>query len=285
MKRVAVITGASSGIGRASAAELVKRGYVVYDLSRTENPQAGVKHIDCDVTKTDTIQSAFAQIREEAGRIDLLLLSAGMGVAGAIEFTTESEMQRQFDVNLYGPIRVIQAALPIMRTQAMQERNNVFGLEGKGLRSLIGCPYKERGRIVFVSSMTAAFSIPFQSMYSATKSALNSFAFALRNELKHYDIRVSSVMPGDVHTNFKRTTDLNGSDIYPHMKPAIEQMIHDEENGLTSEQVARRVMRASLRRRPAIFYTSDLLSDLERFAARIVTSNMAVRIVGMMYKS
>lgn len=285
MTRIAVITGASSGIGRASATVLVRHGYQVYDLSRSENPQPGVVHIDCDVTKNETITAAFNRISSEAGRIDLLLLSAGMGVAGAIEFTTESEMKRQFDVNLYGPIRVIQAALPIMRQQAMQERHGIFGIEGKGIRSLFGYPYKERGRIVFISSMAAVFSIPFQSMYSASKSALNSFAFALRNELKHYYIRVSSVLPGDVHTNFKRTTDLNGSDIYPQMKPAIEQMIHDEENGLTSEQVAKRVMRAALRRRPSIFYTSDFLSDLERFAARIVTSNMAVRIVGKIYKT
>lgn len=271
MQKIAVITGASSGIGRASATMLVARGYRVYDLSRTENPQPGVQHIYCDVMKTDTVQTAMRQIGEEAGRIDLLLLSAGFGIAGAIEFTQESEMQRQFDVNVYGPIRVIQAALPLMRTQPMQE-------PGTGL-----CKRKERGRIVFISSMAGVFSIPFQSMYSASKAAINSYAFALRNELKHYDIKVSCVMPGDVHTNFKRTTDLNGADVYPQMKPAIEQMIHDEEHGLTSEAVARQVMKACLRRSPRLYYTSDFLSDLECIAKRLVSSNLANRIVGMMY--
>lgn len=284
---VAVITGASSGIGRASAKMLVEKGYTVYDLSRTENPQDGVKHIMCDVTRRETIDEAFRQIKDEAGRIDLLLLSAGMGIAGAIEFTTESEMQRQFDVNVYGPIRVVQAALPIMReqekTSGKSQRNG--GKNGGKENGGFGlCRRKERGRIVFVSSMAGEFCIPFQAMYSASKAAINSFAFGLVNELKAYDIRVSCVEPGDVHTNFKRTTDLTGGDVYPQMKSAIEQMIHDEENGLTSEQVARRVMKASTARCPKLYYTSDVLSDIERFAKRIFPTSVAVWVLGKMYK-
>lgn len=271
MKKIAVITGASSGIGRSSAAMLVAKGYQVYDLSRSENPQPGVTHIACDVTKAETIQEAMNRIQQEAGRIDLLLLSAGFGIAGAIEFTQETEMQRQFDVNVYGPIRVIQAALPIMRNQQARSL-------GSGL-----CRSEERGRIVFISSMAGVFSIPYQSMYSASKAAINSYAFALRNELKDYRIRVSCVMPGDVKTNFKRSTDLNGSQVYPKMKGAIEQMIKDEENGLTSEAVARRVMKACTRRSPRLYYTSDLLSDLECVAKRLVSANLAARVVALMY--
>lgn len=271
MTKVAVITGASSGIGRASATMLTERGYVVYDLSRTENPQESVKHIMCDVTQPETITRAIEQIRQEVGRIDLLLLSAGFGIAGAIEFTQESEMKRQFDVNVYGPIRVIQAALPIMRKQDMYPVQGVLRTS------------EERGRIVFISSMAAIFSIPFQSMYSASKAAINAYAFALQNELRDYKITVSTVMPGDVHTNFKRTTDLNGSDVYPKMKAAIEQMIKDEENGLTSEAVAKQVMKACTRRSPRLYYTSDLLSDLECVANRLVTKKMAARIVSMIY--
>lgn len=261
--KIAVITGASSGIGRATAARLQSSGYKVYDLSRSFFPQEGVTHIPCDVTKVETIGEAFRQIKKEAGRIDVLLLCAGMGIAGAIEFTTEAEMQRQFDVNVYGPIRVLQAALPIMREQAK---------EGK-----------ERGRIVFVSSMAAVFSIPFQSMYSASKSALNSFAYALRNEVKHYDINVSCVMPGDVHTNFKRTTDLTGADVYPNMKRAIEQMIHDEESGLTADQVALRVVKACTCRSPKIFYRSDMLSSVECVLQRLCSHSFACWLVGKIY--
>lgn len=277
---IAVITGASSGIGRASAKMLVEKGYKVYDLSRTENPQEGVKHIMCDVTRRETIDEAISQIREEAGRIDLLLLSAGMGIAGAIEFTTEAEMQRQFDVNVYGPIRVIQAALPVMREQACLGRGKNGGKNG-GF-GLFSC--KERGRIVFVSSMAAEFCVPFQSMYSASKAAINSFAFGLANELRQHKITVSCVEPGDVHTNFTRSTNLTGGDVYPQMKSAIEQMIRDEENGLTSEQVARRVMKASTARCPKLYYTSDLLSDFECILKRLLPTRLAVWVLGKMYK-
>ena len=261
--KIAVITGASSGIGRATAAQLVGKGYKVYDLSRSEVPQEGVVHLACDVTKADTIVKAIGEIARESGRIDLLVISAGMGIAGAIEFTSESEMQRQFDVNVYGPIRVLQAALPLMRKQQKVGR--------------------ERGRVVFVSSMAAVFSIPFQSMYSASKAALNSYAYALRNEVRGYDIKVTCVMPGDVHTNFKRTTDLTGADVYPHMKLAIEQMIHDEEHGLTSDQVAQRVVKACTCKHPKMFYRSDLLSSLECILQRLCSHSFACWLVGKIY--
>lgn len=260
---VAVITGASSGIGRATAKMLVEKGHVVYDLSRTENAQDGVRHIACDVTDRETIKAAFDTIGEREGRVDILVLCAGMGIAGAIEFTSESEMKRQFDVNVYGPIRVLQYALPIMRNQCVNGH--------------------ERGRVVFISSMAGVFSIPFQSMYSASKAAINNYAFALRNELKDYKITVSCVMPGDVHTNFKRSTDLTGNDIYPKMKGAIEQMIKDEENGLTSEQVATRVMKACTKKNPKLYYTSDLLSDFECILKRIVSYSLAAKVVAKMY--
>jgi len=266
MKPIAVITGASSGIGQATALMMLEKGFKVYDLSRREIVQTGVTHIFCDVTKRETIDEAIQQIQAAEGRIDVLILCAGMGVAGSIEFTKEEEMQRQFDVNAYGPIRVVQAALPLMRTQA----------KGKN----------ERGRIVFVSSMAAVFSIPFQAMYSATKSALNAFAFALKNELKAYDITVSCVLPGNVNTGFgaARQTDLAGSDVYPNMQAAIRQMEEEENNGMTSETVARKVVKASTKKNPSLFYTSDLLSDLECLGNRLLPTWLAVKVVGMMYK-
>ena len=266
MKQTIVITGASSGIGRATARMMADKGNKVYDLSRSDKPQDGVEHIACDVTDRTAIEAAIGQIAKKEGRIDVLVLCAGMGVAGSVEFTKEEEMQRQFDVNVYGPIRVVQAALPLMRTQAM----------GKN----------ERGRIVFVSSMAAVFSIPFQAMYSATKSALNAFAFALKNELKEYKITVSSVLPGNVNTGFgaARRTDLAGSDVYPNMQAAIEQMEQEENNGMTSETVAKKVVKACTKKNPSLFYTSDLLSDLECLGNRLLPTWLAHKVVGKMYK-
>ena len=264
--KIAVITGASSGIGRETARQMADKGYKVYDLSRSDKPQAGVEHIACDVTKRETIDAAIQQIAKTDGRIDVLVLCAGMGVAGSIEFTKEEEMQRQFDVNTYGPIRVVQAALPLMRSQQM-------GSNG------------ERGRIVFVSSMAAVFGIPFQAMYSATKSAINSFAFSLKNELKAYKLTVSCIQPGDVKTGFgaARRTDLAGNDVYPNMQAAIQQMEHDEENGLTSAACAKRVVKACTKKNPSLYYTSDFLSDLECLGNRLLPTWLASKVVGMMY--
>ena len=266
MKKVIVITGASSGIGRATARMMADKGHTVYDLSRSDKPQESVLHIACDVTDRTSIDAAIRQISDKEGRIDVLVLCAGMGVAGSVEFTKEEEMQRQFDVNVYGPIRLVQAALPLMRTQQM----------GDG----------ERGRIVFVSSMAAVFSIPFQAMYSATKAALNSFAFALKNELKEYKITISSVLPGNVNTGFgaARQTDLAGSDVYPNMQAAIEQMEQEENHGMTSETVARKVVKACMKKNPSLFYTSDFLSDLECLGNRLLPTWLANKVVGKMYK-
>lgn len=262
--KIIVITGASSGIGRATARIMADRGAKVYDLSRTDKPQEGVTHIYCDVTKRETIEAAIGEIAEREGRIDQLVLSAGMGIAGAIEFTEEAEMQRQFDVNTYGPIRVLQSALKVMRLQSPHG--------------------KERGRVVFISSMAGPFSIPFQAMYSASKAAINAFAMALRNELRDYNIKVSVVLPNDVKTNFQRSTDLNGKDVYPKMKGSIEKMIYDEAHGLSSEAVAKKVMKACTRRNPSLYYTSDWLSDLEQLAVHLFPASFVTRVVGWMYK-
>ena len=262
-KKTIVITGASSGIGRSTARLLADQGHRVYDLSRSRQPQEGVTHIPCDVTDKNSICQAIQTIAEQESRIDTLILSAGMGIAGAIEFTQEEEMKRQFDVNTFGSIRVVQALLPIMRKQPI--------LQG------------ERGRIVFVSSLAGHYAIPFQAMYSASKAAINSFAFALRNELRQFPIQVSCVMPGDVHTAFKRTTDLSGKEVYPHMEKAIAQMERDEANGLTSEAVARRILKVATCRSPRLYYTSDWISDLLRFLSRLFSSDFATRVVGWMY--
>lgn len=260
---IIVITGASSGIGREAARILAEGGHTVYDLSRSDKPQPGVNHLYCDVTKRDTIADAMQVIADRHGRIDKLILCAGMGVAGSIEHTADSDMQHQFDVNTFGPIRVIQAALPLMRTQAKSAH--------------------ERGRIVFVGSMAGVFGIPFQAMYSATKAAINSFAFSLRNELAPYDIKVAVLMPGDVKTNFSRKTDLTGSDIYPNMQPAIEQMEHDEANGLSATSVARRVVSATMRRHVGLYYTSDLMSDIQCLLQRMLPTAVALSVVRKMY--
>ena len=263
MKKIIAITGASSGIGRATARMMVDEGHIVYDLSRSDKPQDGVKHIRCDIVDVESVANAIQTIKLEQERLDVLVLCAGMGVAGAVEFTSDVEMKRQFDVNFFGSIHVAQAVLPLMREQEKR------------------CG--ERGRIVFISSMAGVFALPYQAMYSASKAAINSIVFSLRAELKHTDVNVTCVMPGDVQTNFQRSSDSSCLASYPNFTKALRQMEKDEANGLTSNAVAKRVVLAAFTSNPNIYYTSDYISDAQRFLARVLPSKLINYIVGKMY--
>ena len=168
MRKTALVTGGSSGIGLAAVKALEAAGCKVFSLSR--RPMEREHHICADVTDEAEVQAAVAQVLEETGRIDILVNCAGFGISGAVEFTELSEAKRQFDVNFFGMVNVNKPALTIMRQQ--------------------GC-----GRIVNTSSMAAVFAIPFQAYYSASKAAINSYTCALLNEVKQYGISVCAVQP------------------------------------------------------------------------------------------
>ncbi|MCC8015890.1 MAG: SDR family NAD(P)-dependent oxidoreductase [Clostridiales bacterium] len=169
---VAVITGASGGIGRETADELVKAGYDVVCLSRTPCGNEKVKSIKCDITDRKQAENAFAQIE----KIDLLINNAGFGVSGSVEFTDMAEIRAQFELNYFALVSIVQCALPMLR--------------------------KSGGRIINISSAASVFSIPFQSFYSATKASVESLTLALNNELKQFGVSSCAVRLGDVKTGF-----------------------------------------------------------------------------------
>ena len=140
--KVAIITGASGGIGLATAALFAEKGYAVYGLSRKPYDSGPVIHIPTDVTDASSVRAAVSTVIAGEGRIDVLVCNAGFGISGAIEFTEPSDAKRQFDVNFFGALHCIQAVLPQMRAQ-------------------------HSGCILCVSSVAAVLSIPFQSFYSA----------------------------------------------------------------------------------------------------------------------
>ena len=265
--RVTVITGASSGIGLSMAQLMATQGDIVYDLSRRENQITGIRHIHCDVTDRDTIAAAVSSIMEQEGRIDTLVLAAGMGIAGALEFMSERDMQYQMDVNLYGVIRVVQAVLPVMRAQEL----NAHG---------------ERGRIVMVSSMAAEYPVPYQTMYSVSKSGLCAFAFGLRNEVFHHHIGVTCVLPGDVKTGFTsvRRTNWDGKEEYPMMESAVRKMEEDEENGLPADLVARRIVNIANKKNPDLYYSLDAKSAFQRFMYSVYLRNASLWFLRKLYR-
>ena len=177
MRKVAVVTGGSSGIGLCTAKSLRESDCTVYEISRRASDQKGVVHVPCDVTDRDAMAAAIRDIAQKEGRLDILVCNAGMGISGAVEFTDPKDARYLMDVNFFGLVNAVDAALPLMRAQ-------------------------KSGRIVLVSSVAAALPIPFQTYYSVSKAAINAFALALRNEVRCFGISICAVMPGDIKTGF-----------------------------------------------------------------------------------
>ena len=255
-----IITGGSSGIGKAAAEIFAKKGYMVYELSRHGKNAEGITHIDCDVTSVEQCRNAAQTVFEQQGRIDLLIGNAGMGISGAVEFTEPSEAHRQFDVNFFGAFNIVQAVIPYMRQQ-------------------------RQGRIIFVSSMMAAFSLPFQAFYGATKSAVNSLALALRNELRPFGIKVCALMPGEVKTEFTaaRKKSFAGSDVYTHMEKAVSTMEREEQDGIMPERMARKLLSMAETRHPAALSTVGWRYKLLLLLGKLLPTTFVYRGVGWLY--
>ena len=182
MKKVAVITGASSGMGKSTAIELHQKGYKVYGMARrTEKmndlKSKGMEVVSLDLTKDETIVEAVNTVLEKEVRIDVLINNAGYGSYGSVEEVSIEEAKRQFDVNIFGLARITQLVIPTMRKQ-------------------------KSGRIVNISSMGGKMYTPFGAWYHATKFALEGWSDCLRIELKQFGIDVAIVEPGGIQTEW-----------------------------------------------------------------------------------
>lgn len=261
-----MITGGSSGIGKATAELFSANGYKVYELSRHGESREGMVHIDCDVTKAEDCQHAVAVVVAEENRLDVVVSNAGMGISGAVEFTSEDDWKRLMDVNFNGAVNITQAALPQLRQTAREQ---------SGLKP----------RIIFVSSMMANFSIPFQSFYSASKFAINGFALGLKNELRQLGVEVCCLMPGDVKTGFTnaRKDSVKGNDIYTHMEAAVAQMAKDEQNGQAPVQLAKKLLSLAEAKCPETISTVGLMYKCFLLLGRILPTRIVYWVVSKMY--
>ena len=259
-KPVLIITGASGGIGKATALLFARQGYRVYGLSRTPYDSGPVQHIPADVTKPDIIAGAVEQVLSQEGRIDLLICNAGFGISGPIEFTSLASARRQFDVNFFGAMTCIQAVLPHMRKQGY-------------------------GRILCVSSVAGVLPIPFQSFYSAAKSALNALVLALANEVRPYGIRVAALMPGDIRTGFTAAREkiLEGAQVYPALIPSVARMEQDEANGMDPGVIARRLYQLSRKRSLKPLYSAGLQYQLFVLLQKLLPCRLINWLVGRLY--
>lgn len=224
--KVAIVTGANSGIGRCTARALSDAGCTVYDFSRRDIAVKKIKHIRVDVTDENNVISAVNEVYLKEGRVDIVINCAGFGISGAVEFTSLEDAKSQFDVNFFGMVNVNKAIIPFMRKNG-------------------------GGRIVNISSVAAVAHIPFQTYYSASKAAIESYTCALANELKPFDISVVAIQPGDICTEFTqaRKKTFEGDNIYGgRISKSVAGMEKDEQKGMKPEIAGKYIAKIALKK-------------------------------------
>lgn len=246
---VVVVTGVSSGIGRATAEKFVKQGCQVFGTVRSiakASPLPGVEFVEMDVRDDASVQPGIQSIIARAKRIDVLVNNAGMSMIGAVEETTTAEAASLFDTNLFGILRTTQAVLPYMRTE-------------------------RSGRIVNVSSVLGFLPAPYMGLYSASKHAVEGLSETLDHEVRQFGIRVTLVEPGHTRTKLEANSPHAKSRIaaYDRERGLVSRSIVDSLNGAPDpDGVADTIVEAALgtwrmRRTPA--GQASLLSKLRRF--------------------
>lgn len=181
-QKTALVTGASSGIGRASAEALARAGFTVFGTSRKPNEHGPnqVSMLTCDVTDEASVAHLVSEVLARTGRIDVLVNNAGLGLFGGAEESSAAQVQRLFDVNLFGVIRVINSVLPSMRVGG-------------------------QGRIINLSSALGFLPAPYSAHYAASKFALEGYSESLDHEVRAFNVRVSLIEPGTVKGNFDQS--------------------------------------------------------------------------------
>lgn len=232
--KVVLITGASSGIGKAIAEFLQTKNLIVYGTSRNpENKETSFPLIALDVTQPGSIEYAVNEVISRAGKIDVLINNAGVGITGPIEETPAEEMRKAFETNYFGPLNVIKAVLPGMRKQ------------GSGL-------------IINVTSIAGYMGLPFRGIYSASKGALEITTEAYRMELKDFGIKMTNIAPGDFATNIAagryHAPVKHGSPYEEKYRKTLELMDHHVDAGLDPTLMARAIYRIMNKREPKIHY-------------------------------
>ena len=247
---VALVTGASSGIGKSTALALKAAGYQVFGTSRKKAaPSAeGITMLVCDVTDEGSVRAMVGEVLELAGGIDLLVNNAGIGLLGGAEESSSAQAQALFDVNVFGVLRVTNAVLPTMRRQG-------------------------KGRIVNMSSILGLIPSPYNALYAATKHAVEGYSESLDHELRTFGIRVVLVEPGLTRTSFEEsiTRPDRQDPLYDSERSRMEKLMRRGiETGDGPEVVADVVVRAATEKVPKRRYTAGKQAHQVRFLRRFL---------------
>jgi NAD(P)-dependent dehydrogenase (short-subunit alcohol dehydrogenase family) len=251
-EKVALVTGVSSGIGRATATLLSERGFRVFGTmrkpSQTNGPLRNVEVVRLDVGDEESVRSCVRSVLDQAGRIDALVNNAGYTLIGSLEETSIEEAKDVFETNFFGVLRMSQAVLPTMRDQGY-------------------------GRIANVSSVLGFLPAPYQGIYAASKHALTGYSESLDHEVRQFGIRVSVIEPGFTRTNISQNGQLASQPLVAYagerhrVLDALQQSIAKGEDPV---RVAAVVLEALTSRSPRLRYPAGreakFLSRLTRFA-------------------
>ncbi|KRE67739.1 oxidoreductase [Arthrobacter sp. Soil736] len=237
-QKVAIVTGASTGIGKAAAVALVEAGFKVIGTSRNASRAervSGVQFVDLDVASDSSVEKAIAEVVQAHGRIDVLVNNAGIGSSGAAEESSAVQAQHVFDINVFGVIRVTNAVLPIMRAQ-------------------------KSGRIVNMSSILGIIPQPYMAVYAASKHAVEGYSESLDHELREFGVRVTLVEPAWTNTSFEANSIRPDRPlpVYAERRQVFEEyMIGEIKDGDDPATVAKAILAAATDKNPKVRYAGS----------------------------
>jgi NAD(P)-dependent dehydrogenase (short-subunit alcohol dehydrogenase family) len=256
-RKVAIVTGSSSGIGLDASVTLAQNGFLTYATMRSldkssivkaaaDKEQLPIKVVQLDVTDNHSVKDAIRDIVSEAKRIDVLINNAGFGLVGAFEDLSIDEIKDQYETNVFGLIRVTQAVLPIMREQ-------------------------KSGIIVNVSSGAGLFGYPGGSAYVSSKFAIEGLSESISYELDQFGIKVVLIEPGFIKTNFSNAMVIakkaqDPSSPYSPMMQKIQTSSNEmAKNGSSVDVVSKAILKAVTSEKPDLRYLAG--KDVEIWAA------------------
>ncbi len=263
---VVLLSGVSSGFGRAIAMKLAAAGHQVYGISRRELAEVELKralagHIRGDLCDPATAKLAVETVLDAQGRLDVLINNAGMGIGGALEDTDDGQLHRLMELNFFAVSRLCRCALPAMRQQG-------------------------RGTILNISSLGGLVGLPFQGAYSASKYAVEGYSEALRSEVAPFGISVFLVEPGDFRTHFTASRQVVGQDspYTAYCQRALRRIEADETSGSSPEALAELIARLVGRGGTRFRYTAGSLSQRLLIKSRILMGDrLFLRLLSWYY--
>lgn len=244
MKKICVITGGTSGIGLEIAKIYKQSGNIVCVLAKEKNFD-DENYFCVDISNEQQVKNAIEKIGEKFGHIDVLVNSAGFGLAGAVELTPSDEMQKEFEVNMFGTFFVNKYAIKYM---------------------------KKNSTIVNIASACALFALPYRAFYCASKSAVDIYTKCLNMELANSKIRAISICPGDVKTNFSK----NRVKVYEtnerygeRIKNSIQKVEGNQEKRMSPVFVAKKIVKFANKKHPRPMYIIGAKYKLLYFLSKI----------------